>query len=254
MNTSSNGYVLGFAVTVCVTISAMLAATATSLGPMQQEAAELDRQKNVMMAAGLLQAGETKPQAELRKLYDERIKEVVVDTESGKVLDGKAAGDADKLNKEGASAARDPAAKKKAEARYRVVAQAKGTDGKATYVLPISGKGLDRQGRHLLQARRDAWPRRRVREPRVDGQVGRQVDPRRLEEARRRHRQEGRHRPGDPRGQAAQGRRPFRRDDHVQRHHEVRQERLDGLRVLSRQRASVARVIYPAIQPENQTL
>ncbi|MFN6194197.1 MAG: NADH:ubiquinone reductase (Na(+)-transporting) subunit C [Planctomycetota bacterium] len=142
MNTSSNGYVLGFAVTVCVTISAMLAATATSLGPMQQEAAELDRQKNVMMAAGLLQAGETKPQAELRKLYDERIKEVVVDTESGKVLDGKAAGDADKLNKEGASAARDPAAKKKAEARYRVVAQAKGTDGKATYVLPISGKGL----------------------------------------------------------------------------------------------------------------
>ena len=28
MNTSSNGYVLGFAVAVCVTISAMLAATA----------------------------------------------------------------------------------------------------------------------------------------------------------------------------------------------------------------------------------
>ena len=142
MNTSSNGYVLGFAVTVCVTISAMLAATATSLAPEQAAAAELDRQKNVMMAAGLLQAGEVKSKDELVKLYNDRIKEVVVDTEGGKVLDGKAAGEADKLNKDGAAATKDPAAKKKAETRYRVVAQAKGDDGKSTFVLPISGKGL----------------------------------------------------------------------------------------------------------------
>lgn len=142
MNTSSNGYVLGFAVTVCVTISAMLAATATSLAPEQAAAAELDRQKNVMMAAGLLKAGEVKSKDELLKLYNDRIKEVVVDTESGKVLDGKAAGDADKLNKDGSSAAKGPADKKKAETRFRVVAQAKGDDGKSTFVLPISGKGL----------------------------------------------------------------------------------------------------------------
>ena len=142
MNTSSNGYVLGFAVAVCVTISAMLAATATSLAPEQAAAAELDRQKNVMMAAGLLKAGEVKSKEELQKLYNDRIKEVVVDTVDGKALDGKAAGDADKLNQDGAAAAKDPADKKKAETRYRVVAQAKGDDGSSTYVLPISGKGL----------------------------------------------------------------------------------------------------------------
>lgn len=142
MNTSSNGYVLGFAVAVCVTISAMLAATATALGPAQAAAAEFDRQKNVMMAAGLLRAGELKPQAELEKLYQDRIKEVVVDTGDGKVLDGKVPADADRMNKEGAAAAKDAAAKKSAETRYRVVAVAKGDDGKSTYVLPISGKGL----------------------------------------------------------------------------------------------------------------
>jgi Na+-transporting NADH:ubiquinone oxidoreductase subunit C len=142
MNTSSNGYVLGFAVLVCVTISAMLAATATSLAPEQAAAAELDRQKNVMMAAGLLKAGEQKSKEELQKLYEDRIKEVVVDTTDGKVLDGKGAGDADKLNKDGAAAAKDPAAKKAAETRHRVVAISKGDDGKSTFVLPISGKGL----------------------------------------------------------------------------------------------------------------
>lgn len=142
MNTSSNGYVLGFAVAVCVTISAMLAATATALGPAQAAAAEFDRQKNVMMAAGLLRAGELKPQAELEKLYQDRIKEVVVDTGDGKVLDGKVPADADRMNKEGAAGAKDATAKKAAETRYRVVAVAKGDDGKSTYVLPISGKGL----------------------------------------------------------------------------------------------------------------
>lgn len=130
MNTSSNGYVLGFAVTVCVVISAALAATATALKPIQDAAAEFDRQKNVMMAAGLVTPTDTRSRPELEKLYQERVSEVVVDTESGVVDAAKKASDV--------AAMKSDADKK----RFRVVAVGKGDDGKPTYVLPISGKGL----------------------------------------------------------------------------------------------------------------
>ena len=54
MNTNSNTYVMGFAVAMCVTVSAVLATLASALKETQQAAAEFDRQKNVMMAAGLI--------------------------------------------------------------------------------------------------------------------------------------------------------------------------------------------------------
>ncbi|MEC8651112.1 MAG: hypothetical protein VXY92_00995, partial [Planctomycetota bacterium] len=68
MNTNSNTYVMGFAVTMCVTVSAVLATLASSLKETQQAAAEFDRQKNVMMAAGLIQAGDERSREELEKL------------------------------------------------------------------------------------------------------------------------------------------------------------------------------------------
>ena len=83
MNTSSNGYVMGFAIGVCVIISAALAMTNNALKPTQDEAAEFDRQKNVMMAAGLVVDGDTRPIEELKKLYVERVKEVVVNVVHG---------------------------------------------------------------------------------------------------------------------------------------------------------------------------
>jgi len=148
MNTSGNGYVLGFAIAVCVVISAGLAATATALKPAQDAAAEFDRQKNVMMAGGLLQAGDTRSDAELRALYQERVQEQVLDTKSGTVLEGKAPGDVVAMNKESAKA-EDKAAKaegrkadKAAASRYRTIAVAKAEDGSPIYILPISGKGL----------------------------------------------------------------------------------------------------------------
>ncbi|HEX5050458.1 MAG TPA: NADH:ubiquinone reductase (Na(+)-transporting) subunit C [Planctomycetota bacterium] len=131
MNTSSNLYVMGFAVTVCVVISTALAITANALGPVQDAAAEFDRQKNVMMAAGLVQPGDTRSRAELEALYKAQVEEVVVDTETGTVAPGKTAADV--------------AAMKHAEdrLRYRVVAIGKTAAGKpSSYILPISGKGL----------------------------------------------------------------------------------------------------------------
>lgn len=137
MNTSSNSYVLGFAVAVCIAMSATLAFTATSLKPLQESAREFDRQKNVMLAAGLIQDGDPRPRAELERLYAERVKEEVVDTRTGSVVAGKAPKDAADLNKAAAKA--DPADSR----RYRVVATTRADDGKLeAIVLPVSGRGL----------------------------------------------------------------------------------------------------------------
>ncbi|HEX6811329.1 MAG TPA: NADH:ubiquinone reductase (Na(+)-transporting) subunit C [Planctomycetota bacterium] len=131
MNTSSNGYVMGFAIGICVVISAMLAVTANFLKPTQDAAAEFDRQKNVMMAAGLVAADDQRSRTALEKLYRDRVEELVVDTETGSVAAGKTVADV--------GAMKSPADKR----RYRVVAISKAADGAPeSYVVPISGKGL----------------------------------------------------------------------------------------------------------------
>jgi len=127
MNTNSNGYVMGYAVTMCVTVSAVLATLASALKETQQAAAEFDRQKNVMMAAGLIEAGDPRSREELEALFQERVNEVTVDTQTG------------------AEVAAEVAAEKRKEdpLRYRVVGASKTDEGALdTIILPVSGKGL----------------------------------------------------------------------------------------------------------------
>lgn len=130
MNTSSNGYVLGFAIGVCVVISAALALTSAALKDTQDAAAEFDRQKNVMMAAGQLKAGDTRSRQELEQAYKDNVREILIDTETGKEATDKKVEDRAKMSEAD-------------QKRYRMLAIAKGADGKPeAYVLPISGKGL----------------------------------------------------------------------------------------------------------------
>lgn len=128
-NTNSNSYVMLFAVAMCVVVSTILALLANGLKPMQLAAKEFDRQKNVMRAAGLIEAGDPRSREELEKLFEDRIEESVVDVTTGE----RAAEDPDKaaeLMKD------DPK-------RYRNVALAKDEQGATTaYILPVSGKGL----------------------------------------------------------------------------------------------------------------
>ena len=129
MNTSSNGYVLGFAVGLCVIISAALSLTASALKETQQAAEEFDRQKNVMMAAGLLRADEAKPRAELEQLYQQRVEERVLELATGET--GKVTPEAYKKLKD---------VDKKP---YRLIAVTKDAAGKEdAWVFPISGPGL----------------------------------------------------------------------------------------------------------------
>ena len=111
MNTNSNTYVMGFAVTMCVAVSATLATIATILRPDQEAAAEFDRQKNVMMAAGLIEQGDPRSREDLEALFKERVAEVTVDTQSGVAVTG---------------SAEEIAAKRKEDPlRYRVVGTSK---------------------------------------------------------------------------------------------------------------------------------
>jgi Na+-transporting NADH:ubiquinone oxidoreductase subunit C len=137
MNKNSNSYVLIFSVIVCVVISTALALTATALKSTQEAAAEFDRQKNVMMAAGLIEAGDQRPRAELEKLYTDRVRPQVIDTKTGEVVEGKLPKDVDDLNK-----AAEKADKADAK-RYRAVATTRDeADKLSAIVLPISGRGL----------------------------------------------------------------------------------------------------------------
>ncbi|MCR9248280.1 MAG: NADH:ubiquinone reductase (Na(+)-transporting) subunit C [bacterium] len=124
MNLNSNSYVLGFVVAVCIGTSLTLALTANALKETQAAAAEFDRKKNVMIAAGLCTASDERSREELEQLYKDRVSEFVIDTESGKPDAEMKPADADGK-------------------RYRVVATTKGDGGAVeAYVLPISGRGL----------------------------------------------------------------------------------------------------------------
>lgn len=129
MNTSSNGYVLGFAVGLCVVISSALSLTAGALKETQLAAEEFDRQKNVMIAAGLLKPDEVRPRAELEQLYHDRVEEQVLEL---------ATGETGKVQPEAFKKMRDAERKP-----YRLIAVTKDSAGKPdALVLPISGPGL----------------------------------------------------------------------------------------------------------------
>ncbi|HEB52816.1 MAG TPA: NADH:ubiquinone reductase (Na(+)-transporting) subunit C [bacterium] len=129
MNTNSNSYTMMFAVAICVVMSTVLAFLANALEPTQKAAAEFDRQKNVMMAAGLIQPGDARSQEELQALFAERVTEVTIDVTTGEPL----AGTPEEV----------AAARKSDPKRYRVVGTVTKPDGSVdAIILPISGKGL----------------------------------------------------------------------------------------------------------------
>lgn len=137
MNTNSNSYVMAFTIGLCVTVSSVLAVLATELKPTQLAAAEFDRQKNVMMAAGMIESGDPRTREVLEALYEKQVKRIVIDTRDGSVVVGKTIDDLGKLNADALEA--DP----KDRMAFRMIETALTTDGKLdAIILPVSGKGL----------------------------------------------------------------------------------------------------------------
>ena len=231
MNTSSNNYVLTFSVVICVVMSAMLAIIATALKPTQEGRRRARPAEERPDGRGLAQR-DSKAE-EVERLYQERVEESVIDTTTGEPAADLQPGDWPGLSKPTRSAS---ACWRPSRTGERVEA----------FVLPISGKGLWSTLYGYLALEGDGNTVKgitfykhgetpglggEVEKPRMDRQVAGQDHPR-GRSARVGHGQEGRHQRVPAQGTQSLCGWAGRRDDYLQRRHEVREARPAGVRVV----------------------
>jgi Na+-transporting NADH:ubiquinone oxidoreductase subunit C len=146
MRQHSNAYIIGFAAAVCLACSIVVASAAVALRPRQVENKELDRQKQVLLVAGLLEQGEAADSGRIRELFEESIDARAVELSTG-VYDESV----DTSTYDQRKAAKDPAMSRPAGSNnagvQRVPNKAlvyhKIVDGELEMlILPIEGKGL----------------------------------------------------------------------------------------------------------------
>jgi Na+-transporting NADH:ubiquinone oxidoreductase subunit C len=142
----STGYIIGFAAAVCLVCSVLVTSSAVSLKDRQEENKRLDRQKKILVLAGLMEKGEGIDAAEIDKRFGDNIVAHIVNLETGEYDTTVDTGSFDQRK-----AAKDPATSKTAPANrsgipripnlamiYHVVEDGEPT----TLILPIEGKGL----------------------------------------------------------------------------------------------------------------
>ena len=76
-----------FTAVLCVVCSLLLTAASSGLRPYQERNILIDRHRNVLLAAGLIEPGRKVGEAEVEALYAGRIRELRVDPE-GRILEG----------------------------------------------------------------------------------------------------------------------------------------------------------------------
>ncbi|MBJ18614.1 MAG: Na(+)-translocating NADH-quinone reductase subunit C [bacterium] len=79
----STGYIVGFAVSVCLVCAIFVASSAVGLKPLQDANKLLDRQTKVLTVAGLLEEGASIPRDEITSLFETTIKQKVIDLKTG---------------------------------------------------------------------------------------------------------------------------------------------------------------------------
>ena len=82
----STRYTILFATVVCVVCALLVSVAAVSLQPRQAAAARLYMEKNVLLAAGLLEPGTEVTAQEVNRIFDERIRVRLVDLATGELL------------------------------------------------------------------------------------------------------------------------------------------------------------------------
>ena len=74
------------AVSLCVVCAVLVSSAAVGLRTWQVENKKLDKQKNILLAAGLMEGQETSE--EIEKTYDSRVKPLLINLDSGEVVEG----------------------------------------------------------------------------------------------------------------------------------------------------------------------
>lgn len=82
----STRYTILFATVVCVVCALLVSVAAVSLQPRQAAAARLYMEKNVLLAAGLLEPGSEVTAQEVNRIFDERIRVRLVDLATGELV------------------------------------------------------------------------------------------------------------------------------------------------------------------------
>jgi Na+-transporting NADH:ubiquinone oxidoreductase subunit C len=85
MQRNSVVYILSFCAVICLVCSVVVSGSAVGLKEKQELNKVLDRQKKVLVVAGLLKDGEVLLPEQIRARFSKRIKAVVVDLKTGKV-------------------------------------------------------------------------------------------------------------------------------------------------------------------------
>lgn len=138
-------YTILFATAVCIVCAIVVSSAAVSLKPAQDINAALEKQRNVLLAAGLLQADEKVDVDEIQRRF-ENIRMVVVNLETGEEN-----ADIDPATFDPVRAAKDPTTSTVAPANRALVQRLPdnvliykvlGDGGVEAIVLPVQGYGL----------------------------------------------------------------------------------------------------------------
>lgn len=146
MQQRSNAYIIGFAAVVCLACSIVVSTASVALRPLQTANKELDRKKQVLTVAGLVEPGQAVDAAEVRQLFNDNIVARGVELSTGAYDES-----VDPVSYDQRKATRDPELSRPADPNnagvrrlpYKaVVYQKMVNDEIAMVILPIEGAGL----------------------------------------------------------------------------------------------------------------
>lgn len=142
----STGYIVGFAVAICLVCAVFVSTAAVGLKPRQEKNKLLDRQEKVLTVAGLIEDGASISDEQISSLFESSIKPKVIDLDTGAIQS-----DVDSSTFDQQAAAADPARSVEAPENAAKVRRLPNNalvfdvieEGKLkALILPIEGYGL----------------------------------------------------------------------------------------------------------------
>ncbi|MFC2144199.1 Na(+)-translocating NADH-quinone reductase subunit C [Acidobacteriota bacterium] len=146
MRQDSNAYIIGFATAICLVCSIVVSTSAVALRERQDRNKVLDRQTQVLVVAGLLEAGQKTSPENVENLFAENIQIRIIDLATGEYEDSVEPSTYDQRK-----ATKDPAVSRSAPENsaglsrlptYSLVYQRVDNGEVQSLILPIEGKGL----------------------------------------------------------------------------------------------------------------
>lgn len=141
----NNRYIVFFAVMLCLVAALGVSSAAVALRPMQATNRQLFKQQNVLLASGVLAAGEVASPEEVEAAFA-NIREVVIDRKTGNILDeDPTTVDPIRLAKKDATSEETPSEHSGTQVKRlsnKLLAYEINVPGHEGLVLPIHGNGL----------------------------------------------------------------------------------------------------------------